>query len=241
MSHRWRLVENGRALLPRWLERRAWVRFADAWKDELIPDQQLSLAESQVANWLAGQQVTPFDVLAELLDEITEGLPSVFEVGSSSGYYSEVIKHHRPESQYLGVDYSHSFCALGQRRFPAAALVCADTLRLPIRDAAFPLVISGSVLLHVHDWAAALRETLRVTSRYAILHRTPVTSSSTATFTKKAYGLRLIEWAFNEDELLNECAKLEFSLVKQIDLNEQATLSGDGFAPNNRSYLLRRL
>jgi SAM-dependent methyltransferase len=241
VSHRWRLVANGRALLPRWLERRAWVRFVDAWKDELIPDQQLSLAESQVANWLAGQQVTPFDVLAELLDEITEGLPSVFEVGSSSGYYSEVIKHHRPESRYIGVDYSHGFCALGQRRFPAAALVCADTLSLPIRDAAFPLVISGSVLLHVHDWAAALRETLRVTSRYVILHRTPVTSSSTATFTKRAYGLRLIEWAFNEGELLDECAKLEFSLVKQIDLNEQATLSNDGFSPNNRSYLLRRL
>ena len=152
-----------------------------------------------------------------------------------------MIKHHRPESRYIGVDYSHGFCALGQRRFPAAALVCADTLSLPIRDAAFPLVISGSVLLHVHDWAAALRETLRVTSRYVILHRTPVTSSSTATFTKRAYGLRLIEWAFNEGELLDECAKLEFSLVKQIDLNEQASLSGDGFAPNNRSYLLRRL
>lgn len=89
MSHRWRLVANGRALLPRWLERRAWVRFADAWKDELIPDQQLSLAASQVANWLAGQRVTRFDVFAELLDEIPEDLPSILEVGSSSGYYSK--------------------------------------------------------------------------------------------------------------------------------------------------------
>ncbi|MGA1437571.1 MAG: methyltransferase domain-containing protein, partial [Ilumatobacteraceae bacterium] len=140
-----------------------------------------------------------------------------------------------------GVDYSHSFCTLGQRRFPTAALVCADTLSLPIRDAAFPLVISGSVLLHVHDWEAALRETLRVTSRYAILHRTPVASISTATFTKKAYGVRLVEWVFNEAELLDACAKVGFSLVQQIDLNEQATLSNDGFSPNNRSYLLRRL
>jgi hypothetical protein len=96
-------------------------------------------------------------------------------------------------------------------------------------------------LLHVHDWEAALRETLRVTSRYAILHRTPVTSTSTATFTKKAYGLRLIEWSFNEDDLLNECERAGFSLVQQFDLNEQAMLSNDGFSPNNRSYLLRRL
>lgn len=241
MSHRWRLVANGRALLPRWLERRAWVRWVDAWKDELIPSQQLSLAESQVADWLVGQRVAPFDVLAELLDEIPEDLPSILEVGSSSGYYSEVIKHHRPESRYLGVDYSQAFCALGQRRFPTAALVCADTLGLPIRDAALPLVISGSVLLHVHDWEAALRETLRVTSRYAILHRTPVASTSTATFTKKAYGLRLIEWVFNEGELLDKCAEAGFSLVQQLDLNEQAMLNNDGFSPNNRSYLLRRL
>jgi len=53
--------------------------------------------------------------------------------------------------------------------------------------------------------------------------------------------LRLIEWSFNEDDLLNECERAGFSLVQQFDLNEQATLSGDGFAPNNRSYLLRRL
>lgn len=241
MSHRWRLAANRRVLLPRWLERRAWVRWVDAWKDELIPDQQLTLAESQVADWLAGQQVAPFDVLAELLDQIAERLPSILEVGSSSGYYSEIIKRHRAESRYVGVDYSQVFCALGQRRFPTAALVCADTLSLPIRDAAFPLVISGSILLHVHDWEAALRETLRVTSRYAILHRTPVTSTSTATFTKKAYGLRLIEWSFNEDDLLNECERAGFSLVQQFDLNEQAMLSNDGFSPNNRSYLLRRL
>jgi hypothetical protein len=95
-------------------------------------------------------------------------------------------------------------------------------------------------VLHVHDWAAALRETLRVTSRYAILHRTPVTSASTATFTKKAYGVRLVEWVFNEGELLDACAKVGFSLVQQLDLNEQATLSNDGFSPNNRSYLLLR-
>jgi len=241
MRNHWSDWHDGRAMLPRWVERWAWSWWADSWKDELIPDQQLTLAESQVADWLAGQRVAPFDVLAELLDETAERLPSILEVGSSSGYYSEVIRRHRSESRYIGVDYSHSFCALGQRRFPAAALVCADTLRLPIRDAAFPLAISGSVLLHVHDWAAALRETLRVTSRYAILHRTPVTSASTATFTKKAYGVRLVEWVFNEGELLDACAKVGFSLVQQLDLNEQATLSNDGFSPNNRSYLLRRL
>jgi len=240
VRHGWRIYANGRVLIPRCLERHAWLHWANAWKNEQIPDQQLSLADEQIADWIAGQPVMPFDALAELLGTIAEDLPSVLEVGCSSGYYSKVLKHCRPTTRYVGVDYSQSFCALGRRHFPAAPLACADTLRLPFRDAAFPLVISGSVLLHVHDWAAALHETLRVTSRYAILHRTRVASTSTATFTKRAYGLRLVEWSFNESDLLEESAKAGFSLVAQLDLDNQAALSASGFAPNTRSYLVRR-
>ena len=240
MKIRNQVTANGRTRVPNCLQGRAWELWTDAWKDEDIPEQQLMLAEEQLSSWLAGERIAPFDTCASLLDAIHGALTAVLEIGCSSGYYSEVIGRRHPESRYVGVDYSRAFCDLGFTRFPSANFICSDTVRLPFRDSAFPLVISGSVLLHVQDWRAALRETLRVTSRYAILHRTPVTSARTGTFTKRAYGKRLIEWSFNEDDLLQECRCFGFSLAQQIDLKAQPSLSDSGFAPNNRSYLLER-
>lgn len=240
MKFRNPVAANGRTRLPSWLHGQAWRLWTDAWKDEAIPEQQLIGAEQQLSSWLSGERVAPFDTCASLLKVIDGNLASVLEVGCSSGYYSEVIGRHHPESRYVGADYSQTFCELGRSRFPAAHFVCGDTVCLPFRDSAFPLTISGSVLLHVQDWRAALRETLRVTSRYAILHRTPVASARTGTFTKRAYGKRLVEWSFNEDDLLQECGRFGFSLTQQIDLNGQTFLSDSGFAPNNRSYLLQR-
>lgn len=235
-----RVTANGRTRIPGWLQGRAWEHWMNAWKDDLIPGQQLKTAELQLSSWLSGEQVRPFDTCASLLNEIDATPATVLEIGCSSGYYSEVIRRDHPESRYVGVDYSQSFCDLGYSRFPESNFVCGDSLQLPFRDSSFPLVMSGSVLLHVRDWKTALRETLRVTSRHAILHRTPVASAKTETFTKRAYGKRLIEWLFNEDDLLQECSRLGFSLAQQIDLNAQSSLSDSGFAPNNRSYLLQR-
>jgi len=240
MKIRNRVAANGRTRIPSWLQGQAWRIWTDTWKDEAIPKQQLIAAEHQLSSWLSGEYIAPFDTCASLLGAIDETLAAVLEVGCSSGYYSEVIGRHHPDSRYVGVDYSRTFCDLGCTRFPSANFICSDTVHLPFRDSAFPLVISGSVLLHVHDWMAALRETLRVTSRWAILHRTPVVSARTETFTKRAYGKRLIEWSFNEDDLLLECKRFGFSLAEQIDLNAEASLSDSGFAPNNRSYLLER-
>ena len=240
MKFRNPVAANGRTRLPSWLHGQAWRLWTDAWKDEAIPEQQLVGAEQQLSSWLSGQHIAPFDTCASLLRAIDGNLASVLEIGCSSGYYSEVIGRHNPDSHYVGVDYSQTFCELGRSRFPSANFICGDTVRLPFRDSAFPLVISGSVILHVRDWRAALHETLRVTSRYAILHRTPVASARTGTFTKRAYGTRLVEWSFNEDDLLQECSRLRFSLAQQIDLNAQVLLSDSGFAPNNRSYLLHR-
>jgi len=240
MSMRNRRTVNGRTRAPGWRQRLVWGRWADAWRDELIPARQSIVAEAQLSSWLSGERVAPLDACASLLSTIDGSLASVLEIGCSSGYYSEVIGRHHPDSHYVGVDYSQTFCELGCRRFPLANFICGDTVRLPFRDSAFPLVISGSGILHVRDWRAALHETLRVTSRYAILHRTPVASARTGTFTKRAYGTRLVEWSFNEDDLLQECSRLRFSLAQQIDLNAQELLSDSGFAPNNRSYLLHR-
>lgn len=142
--------------------------------------------------------------------------------------------------RYVGIDYSFDFCELGKTRFKSNGLVCGNALQLPFRDRDFPIVISGSVLLHIREWKAALRETLRLSSEYVILHRTPVLDARTQTVIKKAYGQRMVEWAFRETELIEGCVASGFSLVHTIDLDSQEKLSRDADAPNTRSYLLLR-
>ena len=231
---------NGRLQVPVALAPLAWAALNHAWQSTSLPSRQLQLVEGQLAEWRTGSSIREFDSISELLEFTKPHIDRILEVGCSSGYYSQVIKHMRPSMRYVGIDYSFDFCELGRTRFESNGLVCGNALQLPFRDRDFPIVISGSVLLHIREWKAALRETLRLSSEYVILHRTPVLDAKTQTVIKKAYGQRMVEWAFRETELIEGCVASGFSLVHTIDLNAQEKLSRDADAPNTRSYLLLR-
>ena len=231
---------NGRLQVPVALAPLAWAALNHAWQSTSLPSRQLQLVEGQLAEWRTGSSIREFDSVSELLEFTKPHSDRILEVGCSSGYYSQVIKHMRPSMRYVGIDYSFDFCELGRTRFESNGLVCGNALQLPFRDRDFPIVISGSVLLHIREWKAALRETLRLSSDYVILHRTPVLDAKTQTVIKKAYGQRMVEWAFRETELIEGCVASGFSLVHTIDLDSQEKLSRDAYAPNTRSYLLLR-
>jgi len=231
---------NGRLRVPVALAPLAWAVLSRAWRSACLPPRQLQLVEGQLAKWRTGSGIREFDSVSELLEFTKPSSDRILEVGCSSGYYSQVVKQMRPSMKYVGIDYSFDFCELGRTRFEANGLVCGNALRLPFRDGDFPIVISGSVLLHIRDWKAALRETMRLSSEYVILHRTPVLNAKTQTVIKKAYGHRMVEWAFQETDLVEECMADGFSLVHTIDLASRQELSRDAHAPNTRSYLLLR-
>jgi len=231
---------NGRLRVPVTLAPLAWAALNRAWQSTSLPSRQLQLVEGQLAKWRTGSSIREFHSVSELLEFTKPHSDRILEVGCSSGYYSQVIKHMRPSMRYVGIDYSFDFCELGRTRFKANGLVCGNALQLPFRDRAFPIVMSGSVLLHIRDWKAALKETMRLSSEYVILHRTPVLDAKTQTLTKKAYGRWMVEWAFRETELIEGCFASGFSLVRTIDLDSQDRLSRDPHAPNTRSYLLLR-
>ena len=231
---------NGRLRVPVALAPLAWATLSRAWRATSLPARQLQLVEGQLATWRTGSSIREFDSISEFIKFTKPHSDRILEVGCSSGYYSQVIKHMRPSMRYVGIDYSFDFCELGRTRFESNGLVCGNALQLPFRDRDFPIVMSGSVLLHIRDWKAALVETLRLSSEYVILHRTPVLDARTRTVTKKAYGQRMVEWAFQETDLVEECMADGFSLVHTIDLASRQELSRDAHAPNTRSYLLLR-
>ncbi len=82
----------------------------------------------------------------------------ILDVGAGTGHLGEAFR--RRGHPVVAVDLTGEFLA----RNPARRRARADALRLPFRDGAFPLVIEASLLHHLDDPVAALREMARVSA-----------------------------------------------------------------------------
>jgi spore maturation protein CgeB len=191
---------------------------ARGWQDPAIPERQRRLVEHQLDLMYTGRPPTPFQVLAQAMAAAGEGDPLVFEVGCASGYHAEVLGHllHR-RLRYVGIDYSAPLVEQARACYPDEPFVVGDAARLPMRDRSCDVLLSGAVLLHVPDYAAAVRETARVARRWCVFHRTPViTDGPTALFKKQAYGVEVGEWVFNERELTDLFAAAGFPVQSAL-------------------------
>lgn len=176
-----------------------------SWKDNNIPARQRKLVEQELASYRRGDAMPVFDTLISSIKTINpEGKRlSILEIGCSSGYYGEVFQIAGLNLAYSGCDYSESFIGLAQSLYPEFRFKVLDATQLNYQDGEFDIAISGCCLLHIPDYGAAIAETARVTSRYAIFHRTPmVIGEPNKYFRKQAYGVETVEIHFNEPEFL---------------------------------------
>jgi SAM-dependent methyltransferase len=178
----------------------------EGWKDPAVPARQRALVETELAALRRGEPVAPFDALAE--------------IGCSSGYYHEVLEYLLGlDLRYTGADYSPSFVDMARRLYPRARFSVADGARLPFRDAAFDVAVSGGVLLHVPNWEEHVAETVRVAGRYVVAHRTPVRRRGpTQAFAKQAYGAGTVELRFAERDLVAAFVRSGVRLVHAVHL-----------------------
>ena len=197
-----------------------------AWTSELIPERQRALVQQELRAMYAGRPPLPFRVLANLLKPCLRPGERLLEIGCASGYYSEVLEYLMGQRiDYVGVDYSRPLIDMARDYYPNAELVVADGSALPLSDNSVQVAISSSVLLHVMDWQAHIREAARVASRTVVLHRTPVCRrSATRYMSKQAYGVETVELIFAEQELLGCCvdAGLEPIGATQFTFDEAA-------------------
>ena len=184
-------------------------KYEDAWKDPSIPQNQYLLAvKPEILKYKQGAPCAPFSALIaallELPPEFEQSSPSFLEVGASSGYYGEVLKIAGFKFKYEASDYSEHFKELAAKLYPGTPFHVADARKLPFADASYEVVMSGCVMIHVPDYEVIIKETARITKRYAIFHRTPINISDRPTryFTKEAYGIPCIELHFQESELM---------------------------------------
>lgn len=218
-------------------------KLESSWQDESIPDLQWAVVEPQIKSLRKGTLTPEFETLIRILQsipEVEELDRTCLEIGCSSGYYSEVISKYFPKIDYKGCDYSTSFIAKANELYPQSSFSVEDTTALSFPDQSFDITISGSVLLHVPDWEKGLSETIRVSRRYMILHRTPVYLGKTRLFTKHAYGKEVIEWSFSKDDVIQKCVELGFDLVREINVYQDTKISKDINMTIQQSFLFER-
>jgi SAM-dependent methyltransferase len=216
-------------------------RLRGAWKDEELPRRQRELVNAQLAAYRRGEAIDVFDVMTDALRTLPLGVQgmSVLEVGCSSGFYSEVFEIADLGVCYVGCDYSDAFIAMAGKTYPALQFDIADATALPYKQNAFDIVISGCCLLHIPEYHAAVAETARVATRYAIFHRTPmVLGQPTQYFRKKAYGVETVEIHFNEPEFLMLLTVSGLEVIKTYSLDEMVH---GGVGSANRTYVCRKI
>lgn len=179
-------------------------RLTHGWQSAEIPARQRALQQKELAALYRGRIPPVYHILAQALWPILHSGDRVLEIGCSSGAYHEILHYLLPlRFSYSGVDYSSAMVAMAQDYYPEADFLVADGAHLPYPDAAFDIVISAGVLLHVHNTRDHVAETLRVARHHVVLHRTPVVRAGpTRHYRKLAYGVETIELHLNENELL---------------------------------------
>ena len=216
------------------------VRLRMAWKDGDLPVRQRELVERQLAAYRRGGVVDVFDVMVKSIDSLRDGVSKmrVLEVGCSSGYYSEVFDIAGLDLEYSGCDYSEAFIAMALQRYPGLNFDVQDATMLGYADNTFDVVISGCCLLHIPDYQVALAETARVTSRYAIIHRTPVVlGRPNKYYRKRAYGVETVEIHFNEPQFLQLLMDKGLEILATYTLDE-TMMQGIGSA--TRTYVCQK-
>jgi SAM-dependent methyltransferase len=218
-------------------------RLRAAWQDDSIPQKQLELAGQQLRQYRAGERINVFDVFANslrALPDLTPGM-SLLEIGCSSGYYSEVIEIAGIPLNYTGCDYSAAFIRLAREKYPSVNFSVEEATDLHYPDCSFDIVVSGCCILHIPEYENAIKETARVSSRYAIFHRTPVVwGRPEQWYRKQAYGIETIEIHFSEPELLAMLDKNGLELIATYTLHEESLSANRTQGYAIRTYVCRK-
>lgn len=216
------------------------LRLRTAWQQYGIPSKQRTLVNQQLTAYRQGESVDVFDVIVASIRNLPNcpPTPRLLEIGCSSGYYSEVFAIVGLPVTYTGRDYSSAFIDMARQHYPHLFFDTQDATSLQYGENAFDIVISGCCLLHIPEFKTAIAETARVTSRYAIFHRTPVVLGQENKYYRKlAYGVETVEIHFNEPQFLQLLADNNLELLATYTLNETLT---NGLGSATRTYVCQK-
>lgn len=201
---RWLHAEHDVSADYRVLTAGASADLSDGWRNSRIVERQDAAFAPLLEDLRNGHPRQDFRALAEAVRDTGLSDPLIVEVGCATGWNLEVLTILRGgQVRYLGIDYSPAMLTRARRSHPSVPFLAGDAVKLPLRDGACEVLISGGVLMHVADYRQAIVESRRVARQWVVFHTIPVLSRrSTTLLSKRAYGQAVVEVVFNEQELL---------------------------------------
>jgi 2-polyprenyl-3-methyl-5-hydroxy-6-metoxy-1,4-benzoquinol methylase len=217
-------------------------RLVHAWENKHMPLMQRQVVDRELNQYRLGKKNLNFDSIVDAIKIVCESSGhklNVLEIGCSSGYYSEVLSVAGLDVIYSGVDYSESFIQMAREYYPHLKFDVQDARDLNFPDNSFETVISGCCLLHIPEYEKAIAESVRVSSKAVIFHRTPVVwGEKTKYYRKYAYGVETIEIHFNENDFLISLDRSGLKVTKTYVIYEFGSSSvGQGL----KTYLCEKL
>ena len=180
------------------------------WKNPRVAARQDSTFAPILQQMREGRPREDFQALAAAMRVTGAVDPLIVEVGCGSAWNAEVLTRLWSRTfRYIGMDYSPAMITLARQRDSRRPYFVGDAAALPLQDHSCDILLSGTVLMHLIGYHAAIRESHRVARRWCIFHTVPVVTKRATTILKKfAYGSPVAEVVFNADEfprLLDNC------------------------------------
>ncbi len=174
----------------------------EGWRDADIALRQHRAYAPLLEQFRLGHPRPDLRVAAEAVAASGIHNPTVLEIGCGSGYYSEVLQKLAGPLRYVGLDLSAAMIALARLSYPSVTFLLGDGTALPIASSAVDVALSGTSLMHIADYRAAIAETARVARSWCVFHSVTVTEErATTRLSKRAYGVKVFEVVFHRGEL----------------------------------------
>lgn len=199
--------------------------------DDRCMQHQAKQSEIDLEDWLDGGPHAAFDAFRTLL--IDAEFEDFLETGCGCGYNREVLQSFKPRVEYMGIDISEDMIAYADERFgDDGHFITGSADKLPFVDKHFDCVCLAAVIQHVPDWMACIREAVRVSNRWIMVHRFEGTTGMTFEYKNSAYDTEIPTRIINEQQFLLFCdtAGLKLSRKVRWGRNEEGRF--------NASYLL---
>lgn len=192
------------------------------WLDTQLPKYQRKLTNKELdLMYNENQIVLPYKAIQLSLDGVLKHGDKLLEISCASGYYAEVIPYLTGKRiDYTGVDYSSALIKMAKSYYPANNFYQADGADLPFKDHLFDVVISGGYLQYVPNYKNHIEENIRVSKKIIVLHRIPVCKLRSTYMQKKiAYGVEMVEFCFNINELISLFINNGCEFIKGVELS----------------------
>ena len=179
----------------------------DAWLDKSLPQNQWQIVAPTLRSRKIPDVVTP---VIEIIKKLRLRRPGLLDVGCSSGFYYDFFELAGLNFKYAGCDISPDFISLARKKHRGVDFKVAPITELPYKDNHFEVVLASGVLHLELSYEQAVKELVRVSSRYVLLHRLPIFAINTRIgyYQKVGYGVKMMERVFS----LSSLSKLFFDL-----------------------------